>query len=110
MGAAGRNCEACVAATFISDACLTTAITLAPSWEAEQQPAQLTLGLLQLMLSSCLQLLGLCLLAGGHLRPGCQLHLRLMMAPASLLKCLRCQDGLQCIFHTLMLLAAVSHA
>ena len=45
------------------DAHLASATALAISGEAER----LTLGVLYLLLSSCLQLLGRSLLAGGHL-------------------------------------------
>ena len=58
--------------------CVATATALAPSQQTERQPAQLTLGVLQLLLSSCLQLFGACLPVD---------------APAG---CLRCQDRLQC--------------
>lgn len=76
-----------------SDACVATATAPAPSWEAER----LTLGVLQMLRSSCLQLFGRCLLAVGHLQPGCQLCMCFKKAPVLLLMRIRCQDGLQYI-------------
>ena len=67
------------------DTCLATATARVPSLQTERQRAQLTLGVLRLLLSSRLQLFCLRLLADGRLQPGCQLCLRFKMAPALLL-------------------------